>query len=283
MSMATIEELKKISSQVRRDIVRMVTNAKSGHPGGSMSSADFLTALFFQVMKHDPSTWTREGKGQDVFILSAGHISPVYYSLLSRSGYFPVSELSTFRLLGTRLQGHPSVEAGLPGVYQASGSLGQGLSAACGIALGKKLDNEDEKVYVLLGDGECEEGQIWEAAMFAAHQQIDNLIAMVDWNDQQIDGPTESVAGTGDLKAKFSVFGWETIETDGHDFETILNAYDEAKSLSGKGKPVIILFRSDMGHGVDFMAGTNKWHGVAPSQEQCQEALAQLEETLGDF
>lgn len=283
MSMATIEELKKISSQVRRDIVRMVTNAKSGHPGGSMSSADFLTALFFQVMKHDPSTWTREGKGQDVFILSAGHISPVYYSLLSRSGYFPVSELSTFRLLGTRLQGHPSVEAGLPGVYQASGSLGQGLSAACGIALGKKLDNEDEKVYVLLGDGECEEGQIWEAAMFAAHQQIDNLIAMVDWNGQQIDGPTESVAGTGDLKAKFSVFGWETIEADGHDFETILNAYDEAKSLSGKGKPVIILFRSDMGHGVDFMAGTNKWHGVAPSQEQCQEALAQLEETLGDF
>lgn len=283
MSMATIEELKKISFQVRRDIVRMVTNAKSGHPGGSMSSADFLTALFFQVMKHDPSTWTREGKGQDVFILSAGHISPVYYSLLSRSGYFPVSELSTFRLLGTRLQGHPSVEAGLPGVYQASGSLGQGLSAACGIALGKKLDNEDEKVYVLLGDGECEEGQIWEAAMFAAHQQIDNLIAMVDWNGQQIDGPTESVAGTGDLKAKFSVFGWETIEADGHDFETILNAYDEAKSLSGKGKPVIILFRSDMGHGVDFMAGTNKWHGVAPSQEQCQEALAQLEETLGDF
>lgn len=281
--MATIEELKKISSQVRRDIVRMVTNAKSGHPGGSMSSADFLTALYFQVMKHDPSTWTREGKGQDVFILSAGHISPVYYSLLSRSGYFPVSELATFRLLGTRLQGHPSVETGLPGIFQASGSLGQGLSAACGIALGKKLDQENEKVYVLLGDGECEEGQVWEAAMFAAHQHIDNLIAMVDWNGQQIDGPTESVAGTGDLKAKFSVFGWETIEADGHDFETILNAYDEAKSLSGKGKPVVILFRSDMGHGVDFMAGTNKWHGVAPSQEQCQEALAQLEETLGDF
>lgn len=281
--MATIEELKKISSQVRRDIVRMVTNAKSGHPGGSMSSADFLTALYFQVMKHDPSTWTREGKGQDVFILSAGHISPVYYSLLSRSGYFPVSELATFRLLGTRLQGHPSVETGLPGIFQASGSLGQGLSAACGIALGKKLDQENEKVYVLLGDGECEEGQVWEAAMFAAHQHIDNLIAMVDWNGQQIDGPTESVAGTGDLKAKFSVFGWETIEADGHNFETILNAYDEAKSLSGKGKPVVILFRSDMGHGVDFMAGTNKWHGVAPSQEQCQEALAQLEETLGDF
>lgn len=281
--MATIEELKKISSQVRRDIVRMVTNAKSGHPGGSMSSADFLTALYFQVMKHDPSTWTREGKGQDVFILSAGHISPVYYSLLSRSGYFPVSELATFRLLGTRLQGHPSVETGLPGIFQASGSLGQGLSAACGIALGKKLDQENEKVYVLLGDGECEEGQVWEAAMFAAHQHIDNLIAMVDWNGQQIDGPTESVAGTGDLKAKFSVFGWETIEADGHDFETILNAYDQAKSLSGKGKPVVILFRSDMGHGVDFMAGTNKWHGVAPSQEQCQEALAQLEETLGDF
>lgn len=281
--MATIEELKKISSQVRRDIVRMVTNAKSGHPGGSMSSADFLTALYFQVMKHDPSTWTREGKGQDVFILSAGHISPVYYSLLSRSGYFPVSELATFRLLGTRLQGHPSVETGLPGIFQASGSLGQGLSAACGIALGKKLDQENEKVYVLLGDGECEEGQVWEAAMFAAHQHIDNLIAMVDWNGQQIDGPTELVAGTGDLKAKFSVFGWETIEADGHNFETILNAYDEAKSLSGKGKPVVILFRSDMGHGVDFMAGTNKWHGVAPSQEQCQEALAQLEETLGDF
>ena len=281
--MVTIEELQRISSQVRRDIVRMVTCAKSGHPGGSMSSADFLTALYFVVMKHNPQEWTRDGKGSDMFILSAGHLTPVYYSLLARAGYFPVSELATFRQFGTRLQGHPCIEKGLPGVFQASGSLGQGLSAAAGAALGKKLDKEDNFVYVMMGDGECEEGQIWEAAMFSSHHKIDNLIAMVDWNGQQIDGKVDDVAGVGDLEGKWKAFGWTTIVADGHDFKEILKAFDQAKGLAGNGKPVMILFRSDMGHGVDFMAGTHKWHGKAPSQEQCDKALSQLEETLGDF
>ena len=281
--MVTIEELQRISTQVRRDIVRMVTCAKSGHPGGSMSSADFLTALYFVVMKHNPQEWTRDGKGSDMFILSAGHLTPVYYSLLARAGYFPVSELATFRQFGTRLQGHPCIEKGLPGVFQASGSLGQGLSAAAGAALGKKLDKEDNFVYVMMGDGECEEGQIWEAAMFSSHHKIDNLIAMVDWNGQQIDGKVDDVAGVGDLEGKWKAFGWTTIVADGHDFKEILKAFDQAKGLAGNGKPVMILFRSDMGHGVDFMAGTHKWHGKAPSQEQCDQALSQLEETLGDF
>ncbi len=281
--MTKIQELQRISAQVRRDIIRMVTNAKSGHPGGSMSSADFLTALYFGVMKHDPANWTRDGKGQDVFILSAGHLTPVYYSILARAGYFPVPELATFRLFGTRLQGHPCVVSGLPGIFQVSGSLGQGLSAAAGIALGKKLDNEPEKVYVMLGDGECEEGQVWEAAMFAAHRKIDNIIAMVDWNGQQIDGNVDDVAGLGDLDLKWKAFGWETVVADGHDFEAILKAYADAEALTGKGKPVMILFKSDMGHGVDFMAGTNEWHGKPTSPEQCAKALAQLEETLGDF
>ena len=281
--MASIEELKKISSQVRRDIIRMVTGAKSGHPGGSMSSADFLTALYFGVMEHDPATWTRDGRGQDVFILSAGHLSPVYYSLLARSGYFPVSELGTFRHFGTRLQGHPSVDTGLKGVFQASGSLGQGLSAAAGFALEKKLDNDPKTVYTLLGDGECEEGQIWEAAMFCAHHKIDNMIAMVDWNNQQIDGNIDDVAGVGDLSEKWKVFGWTVLECDGHDFNEILKGFAAAKAELGKGKPVIIMMKSDMGHGVDFMAGTNAWHGKAPNEEQCKVALTQLEETLGDY
>lgn len=281
--MASIEELKKISSQVRRDIIRMVTGAKSGHPGGSMSSADFLTALYFGVMEHDPATWTRDGRGQDVFILSAGHLSPVYYSLLARSGYFPVSELGTFRHFGTRLQGHPSIDTGLKGVFQASGSLGQGLSAAAGFALEKKLDNDPKTVYTLLGDGECEEGQIWEAAMFCAHHKIDNMIAMVDWNNQQIDGNIDDVAGVGDLPEKWKVFGWTVLECDGHDFNEILKGFAAAKAELEKGKPVIIMMKSDMGHGVDFMAGTNAWHGKAPNEEQCKVALSQLEETLGDY
>lgn len=281
--MATIEELKNIASQVRRDIIREVTMAKSGHPGGSMSSADFLTALYFSVMKQDPATWTRQGKGQDMFILSAGHLTPVYYSILSRAGYFPVAELNTFRKYGTRLQGHPSIQKGLPGIVQASGSLGQGLSVAAGLAMGKKLDGEKELVYVMCGDGECEEGQIWEAAGFAAHHGIDNLIAMTDWNGQQIDGTTEAVAGQGDLKAKWEAFGWTVIVADGHDFTEILRAFDSAKASVGKGKPTMILFKTDMGHGVDFMAGTCKWHGKAPSEEQCVEALSQVSETLGDF
>lgn len=279
--MAKVEELKKIASQVRRDIVRMVTDAKSGHPGGSLSSADVLTALYFNEMKIDPAKWERNGKGEDMFILSAGHITPVYYSLLARRGYFPVAELATFRKYGTRLQGHPSVEKGLPGIIQTSGSLGQGLSAAAGLALGKKLDGEDRYVYVLCGDGESEEGQIWEAAMFAAHHGLDHLIAMTDWNHQQIDGTVDEVAGEGDLEAKWKAFGWNVIVADGHDFDSILSAFAAARE--NKSKPTMILFKTDMGHGVDFMAGTCKWHGKAPSQEQCQAALAQLEETLGDY
>lgn len=281
--MANTNELKRISSQVRRDIIRMVTSAGSGHPGGSMSSADFLTALFFDVMKHDPASWTRDGKGQDMFFLSAGHLSPVYYSLLARSGYFDISELGTFRQLGSRLQGHPCVDKGLPGIFQASGSLGQGLSAAAGAALGKKLSGDGNRVYVMLGDGECEEGQIWEAAMFCAHHKLDNLVAMTDWNRQQIDGRIEDVAGLVGLRSKWEAFGWSVLECDGHDFDGILGAYASAGELYGKGKPVMILMRTEMGKGVDFMEGTHKWHGKAPDKEQCEKALAQLEQTLGDY
>lgn len=275
--------LEQIASQIRRDIVRMVTNAESGHPGGSLSSTDFLTVLFFKKLNCTPETWTREGKDQDMFFLSAGHITPVYYSTLARSGYFPVEELSTFRKIGTRLQGHPSIRWGLPGVHQAAGSLGQGISVAIGAALAKKLNNDDNYVYVLLGDGESQEGQVWEAALFASHHKVDNLIAITDYNGQQIDGRVEDVLGFTHLKEKWEAFGWEVIEADGHDMEKIEKAYDKAKDKSGKGKPVMILFKTEMGHGVDFMAGTHKWHGKNPSQEQCAIALAQLEETIGDF
>ncbi len=281
--MADTEQLKKIASQVRRDIIRMVTAAKSGHPGGSMSSTDIMTALYFNVMKQDPATWTRSGKGQDMFILSAGHLAPVLYSVLARSGYFPIEEMGTLRKFGSRLQGHPSIERGLPGVFQAAGSLGQGLSVAIGAALAKKLDKEDNFVYVLCGDGETEEGQIWEAAMFAPHHGVDNLIAMTDWNGQQIDGTVENVAGTGDLEAKWKAFGWNVIVADGHDMDAILKAFAQAKANKGTGAPTMILFKSDMGHGVDFMAGTHKWHGKAPSPAECEDALKQLEETLGDY
>ncbi len=279
--MANTQELSRIASQVRRDIVRMVCAAKSGHPGGSLGITDVMTALYFNEMKHDPATWTRSAKGQDAFIISAGHLAPVYYSVLARAGYFPVSELGTLRKFGTRLQGHPCITDALPGVFQSSGSLGQGLSCAAGIALGKKLDGESERVYCLLGDGESEEGQIWEAGMWAAHHKLDNLIAFTDWNGQQIDGRVEDVGGLGDLKAKWDAFGWKTIVTDGHDFDAILAAFEEAGK--SEGKPVMILFRSEMGHGVDFMAGTHKWHGKAPNQEQVEEAMKQLDEALGDF
>lgn len=274
--------LTRIATQVRRDIVRQVSNVSSGHPGGSMSSTDFITALFFDVMNHTPKDWDRSGKKKDMFFLSAGHLSPLFYSVLARSGYFDLSELNTFRHLGSRLQGHPSV--GLPGVYAASGSLGQGLSVACGAALGKKAANEkDTYVYVLLGDGECEEGQVWEAAMFAAHRKVDNLIALIDWNNQQIDGTVEAVMGLTDLDKKWQAFGWETLVVDGHNMEKILQGYAEAHQLSRKGKPVVILMKTEMGHGVDFMTGTNEYHGKAPNKEQTEIALAQLEETLGDF
>lgn len=279
--MATIEELSKISSQVRRDIVRMVTTAKSGHPGGSMGITDVMTTLYHQVMKHDPKTWTRDGKGQDVFILSAGHLAPMLYSELARAGYFPTSELGGLRKFGSRLQGHPCITDGLPGVFKPAGSLGQGLSVAAGIALGKKIDGDGTKVYVLCGDGESEEGQIWEAAMWAPHHKVDNLIAFTDWNGQQIDGPTTSITAIEDLSEKWGAFGWDVIIADGHDYESILNAFKLAQTENSK--PKMILFKTEMGHGVDFMAGTHEWHGKAPSVEQCEAALLQLEETLGDY
>ena len=232
-------------------------------------------------MNIDPANWSRESRGQDIFILSAGHITPVYYSVLARRGFFPVSELSTFRKFGSRLQGHPSVKKSLPGITQASGSLGQGLSAAAGVALGKRIGGDDSRVYVLCGDGESEEGQIWEAAMFAAHHKLDNLVAMTDWNGQQIDGTVDAVSGQGDLESKWKAFGWNVIVADGHDFDSILAAFATARTV--KGVPTMILFKTDMGHGIDFMSGTCKWHGKAPSAEQCAEALSQLEETLGDY
>jgi len=280
--MENIEKLKTIATQVRRDIVRMVNLAGSGHPGGSLSSADVLTALYFSVMDQAPERWRRDAEGQDAFILSAGHISPVYYSVLARRGYFPVSELATFRRFGARLQGHPEVKKGLPGVFQASGSLGQGLSVAAGIALGKKLSGDDHKVYCLCGDGESEEGQIWEAGMFAVHHGLGNLIAMTDWNGQQIDGPVASVAGEGDLEAKWKAWGWRVIVADGHDMEVVLKTFAEAKVSDGR--PTMILWKTDMGRGISFMAGTHKWHGKVPSADQVAEALAELGETpLGDF
>lgn len=278
------QDLKRIASQVRRDIIRMVTTAQSGHPGGSLSCTDIMTALFFKELKHDPKHWDRSGKGNDMFFLSAGHLAPVFYSVLARSGYFPIQELSTLRVFGSRLQGHPSIEKGLPGIYVASGSLGQGLSVATGAAIAKKLDNDPNFVWVLLGDGESEEGQIWEAGMFAAQHHANNLIAITDRNMQQIDGTTENVAGLGDLKKKWDAFGWATVEADGHDIEKILSAFAEAKQ-KGKheNRPVMIIMNTIMGKGVDFMEGTHEWHGKAPKPEQAEKALAQLEETLGDY
>lgn len=279
--MSDIIKLQEIASQVRRDIVRMVCKAKSGHPGGSLGITDVMTALYFDEMQHNPQNWERSGKGQDMFVLSAGHLAPVYYSVLARSGYFPKEELGTLRRFGSRLQGHPCVTDHLPGVFKPSGSLGQGLSVAAGMALGKKLDNDAHRVYVLCGDGESEEGQIWEAAMWAPHHKLDNLIAFTDWNGQQIDGPTETITGINDLSDKWLAFGWDVIEADGHDFESILQAFELAHAANGK--PKMILFKTEMGHGVDFMAGTHKWHGKAPSEDECNRALAQLKETLGDF
>ncbi len=282
--MYNTQELNNIASQVRRDIIRMVTAAQSGHPGGSLSSADILTALFFKELNHNPKNWKRDGKGNDMFLLSAGHISPVFYSVLARSGYFPVEELSTFRQMGSRLQGHPSVDHHLPGVYESAGSLGQGLSVAIGAALGKKLDGDNNYVYVLLGDGESQEGQVWEAATFGAHQKINNLIAITDWNGQQIDGTVEQVAGLGDLEKKWSAFGWETIVSNGHDIDAILTAFKDAKVIAARAnKPVMILMKTNMGQGVDFMQGTCEWHGKAPKPDQAEKALLQLKSTLSDY
>ncbi|WP_336515285.1 transketolase [Pollutibacter soli] len=275
-------ELTEIASQIRRDIVRMVHGCQSGHPGGSLGCADFFTALYFKVMKHNPE-FQMDGAGEDLFFLSNGHISPVFYSALARAGYFNISELATFRKINSRLQGHPTTHEHLPGIRVASGSLGQGMSVAIGAALAKKLNNDDRLVYSLHGDGELDEGQNWEAAMFAAHHKVDNLISTVDWNGQQIDGTTKEVMSLGNIRAKFEAFGWKTIETDGNDMDKLLASLDEAKSLSGKGKPVGIMMHTVMGKGVDFMENNHNWHGVAPNDEQLKSALSQLKETLGDY
>ena len=280
--MADIQELERMATQVRRDIIRMVHACQSGHPGGSLGCADFITALYQEVMDHNTS-FNMEGKNEDVFFLSNGHISPVWYSVLARSGYFPVEELATFRCLNTRLQGHPATHENLPGVRIASGSLGQGVSVALGVALAKKLDGDDKLIYVLTGDGELQEGQIWEAMMFGAHQKIDNVIVTVDWNGQQIDGANDDVLSLGDLEAKCLSFGWDVVHMDGNNMTDTLRGLAEAKAKTGKGKPVVILMKTDMGHGVDFMSGTHKWHGKPPNDEQRDIALAQLEETLGDY
>lgn len=278
-----ITGLQKIASQVRRDIVRMVHSCQSGHPGGSLGCADFLVALYFDEMKRNPE-FKMDGNGEDVFYLSNGHISPVFYSVLAHAGYFEKSELATFRKLNSRLQGHPTPHDGLPGVRVASGSLGQGLSVAIGHALGKKLNHDANLVFTLQGDGELQEGQNWEAIMFAAHNKVDNLISTVDYNGQQIDGPTSKVLSLGDLKSKFESFGWKVLEIEnGNSMEEILSVLDQAKGIAHKGKPIAILLKSQMGAGVDYMMGTHAWHGKAPSDEQLQLAYNQLDETLGDF
>ena len=277
------KELQNIAAQVRRDIIRMVHGAKSGHPGGSLGCADFMTTLFFQIMDIDPAKFTREGTGEDMFFLSNGHISPVLYSVMARRGYFPVEELGTFRKLHTRLQGHPTPVEGLPGIRVASGSLGQGVSVAIGAALAKKANNDPHLVYVLTGDGELQEGQIWEALMFGGAKKVDNLILTVDYNGKQIDGPTDSVLSLGKLRAKFEAFGWMVLEMNGNDIKKCVQTLTLAKTLAKNGKPVAILMKTEMGQGVDFMMGTHKWHGSAPNDEQAEAALAQLPVTLGDY
>ena len=271
-------------SQIRRDILRMVHKPQSGHPGGSMGCTEFFTALYFDVMRHNPAAFRMDGKGEDLFFLSNGHISPVFYSTLARSGYFPVAELSTFRLINSRLQGHPTTHDGLPGVRIASGSLGQGLSVAVGAAQAKKLHGDPHLVFTLHGDGELQEGQIWEAALYAGAKKVDNLIATVDANGQQIDGSTDEVLPMGDLGAKFSAFGWDVLHLEqGNDLHAVQAALRQAITRTGKGKPVVIIMKTAMGHGVDFMAGTHKWHGIAPNDDELARALAQCPETLGDY
>ena len=274
--------LPEISSQVRRDIVRMVHGVQSGHPGGSLGCTDFVTALYFKFMKHDPS-FHMDAVDEDLFFLSNGHVSPLFYSVLARSGYFPVNELSTFRKLNSRLQGHPATHEHLPGVRIASGSLGQGLSVACGAAMAKRLNGDGRLVFSLHGDGELQEGQIWEAVMFAAHHKLDNLISAVDWNGQQIDGPTEKVMSLGNIHQKFESFGWATLEMQGNDMDDVVAVLEKAKTMTGQGKPIALMMHTTMGKGVDFMENDHNWHGVAPNDEQLSKALAQLPETMGDY
>lgn len=286
-----LQSLKSVASQVRRDIVRMVHACQSGHPGGSLGCTDVVVSLYFNLMKIGDERdslgflkFSREGRGEDLFFLSNGHISPLFYSVLARRGYFSVEELSTFRKLNSRLQGHPATHEGLPGIRIASGSLGQGLSVAAGAAYAKKLRRDERQVFVLMGDGEQQEGQIWEAVQFAAHHELDNLIAIIDWNGQQIDGPTEKVMSNKDLQAKYEAFGWETVMlSNGNDMQLTLHALKEAMGKAGNGKPVVVLMKTEMGFGVDYMMGTHKWHGAAPNDEQLEVALLQLPATFGDY
>ena len=281
--MIDYKQLNDLCSQTRRDIVRMVAEVNSGHPGGSLGCVEYFIALYHEIMNHN-SDFSMDGKGEDVFFLSNGHISPVFYSTLARAGYFPVDELNTFRKIDSRLQGHPTTHEGLPGVRVASGSLGQGLSVAIGAAQSKKLNGDSSIVYSLHGDGELQEGQIWEAAMYAAGNGVDNLISTVDYNGKQIDGSLDDVLPMGDLKKKWEAFGWETLEIeDGNNMKQVIEGLQKAKTLTGNKKPVMILMRTEMGNGVDYMMGTHKWHGSAPNQEQLKIALNQLEETLGDY
>jgi transketolase len=278
-----INELKRVASQVRRDIIRMVHGCQSGHPGGSLGATDLVTALYFDQMQIDPARFRMDGNGEDMFFLSNGHISPMFYSILARRGYFPVPELATFRRLGTRLQGHPTTAEGLPGVRIASGSLGQGLSVAVGAAQAKRLNNDPHLVFVLMGDGEQDEGQIWEAAMYAGAKKVDNLVGILDYNMKQIDGPTDAVMNLGDMRAKYEAFGWKVIELNGNDMQQVVDALKQARQGAGQGQPQMLLAHTEMGMGVDFMMGTHKWHGTPPNDEQAANALAQLEETLGDY
>lgn len=283
--MKSVQELQTIAQQVRRDILRMTTSAKSGHPGGSLGTTDWFVAMQFNILKQDPAAFTMEGKGQDMLFVSQGHITPVIYSTMARRGFFPVSELTSFRKFGTRLQGHPSTEHGLPGIRMASGSLGQGMSVGIGAALGKKATGDDSLVFTMHGDGELQEGQIWEAAMFAGAKNIDNLISTIDYNHQQIDGTVEQVMDLGNLKAKFESFMWTVVEIEnGNDMQQVLDGMAKAKSLTGKGKPVCVILHTQMGYGIDFMQNTNKYHGAVLNDEDLTKALAQIAETeLGDY
>lgn len=274
----SVEELKKLAKQVRKDILTMVYEAQSGHPGGSLGCVEYMLALYFKILRYDPKKFTMEGHGEDVFVLSNGHISPLYYSVLARAGYFPVEELKTFRKINSRLQGHPAVKEKLPGIRTATGSLGQGLSVAIGIALGKKLNKDDKLVFCLIGDGEAQEGQIWEAAQFAPHHKVDNLIATMDWNFKQIDGDTRDVMNPFDMIGKWKSFGWDIIVVeDGNDFNEIIQALEFAKTQTGHGKPIMVLMKTVMGKGVSFMENKHEWHGKPPSEEQYLQALKELD------
>ncbi|MEO6329215.1 MAG: transketolase [Ginsengibacter sp.] len=277
-----MKDLKAIAEQIRRDIVRMVHAVQSGHPGGSLGCTEFFTALYFEVMNRKPG-FDMDGKEEDIFFLSNGHISPVFYSTLARAGYFDVDELSTFRKINSRLQGHPTTHEHLPGIRVASGSLGQGMSVAIGAALAKKLNNDTHIVYSLHGDGELDEGQNWEAIMFAAHHKVDNLISTIDRNGQQIDGPTKKIMALDSLRKKFEAFNWEVLEMEGNNIDAVVAGLNQAKTFVGKGKPIIILMETIMGYGVDFMQGSNEWHGISPNDKQLEIALAQLPVTLGDY